>query len=242
MGGSQSKADVLKEILNKVSIDILNKNSSATIGLIDQKNTLTLVSNVDTKISGIDQINSSVINVFSIQNSVATGALQSDLTAAISETLRQEAASIGYTQSNVNINSKVSSIINSKISNESISEIRSTVEQSNDIKILVNSGADISSVVQKNEAQMIVKMINDMNSSVMASLQTSGDIKGDLTQKVNPIISNFGMALIFIVIMAAAAYYFKDMSSIVLSNITKPAPMLLIGGIIIALLIFSIIN
>lgn len=199
MGGQNSKTDVLKEVLNNVSINVFNRNSSSATGYIDQSNRAEIIGNTGGNISGIEQVNSSIINVSAVSDAVSKGDLQSDLTAAITESISQEAPAIGYSANQTNVHSIVKSVIDSKITNESIQNISATVLQSNEIKILANNGTDISAYKQVNEAKLIIELISTTNSEIIAELKTSGTLVGDLTQTTQSFMDfGFALGMIFI--------------------------------------------
>ena len=220
MGAQQSKTDVLKEVLNEVSIDVMNRNSNAASGYINQTNELIIRGNTDTTIKGFSQVNSAVINISSITSAAATGDLQSDLTASITESISQEAPAIGYSANETSVSSIVSNAVNSNITVENLQEINATVEQSNVIKILAEQGLDATSVSQKNEANLILEMVNEMNANIIASLQTEGAIVGDLTQTTQSLFE-FGGAFFIVIIMAIGAFFYFG------KNIMAPLKMMM---------------
>lgn len=206
MGGQNSKTDVLKQVLNEVSVNVLNRNSSSATGFIEQKNELLLTGNQGGKIKGFSQANSAQINISAISSSAASGNLQSDLTASLSEAINQEAASIGYTANKTRVRSVVKNVIDSNITVENLQNIQATVSQSNTIKILAESGFDYSDVTQKNEATAILELINTNNAEIIAALQTEGAVTGDLSQTTAPLIG-FG-AIVFVLLGIAALFLF----------------------------------
>ena len=220
MGAQQSKTDVLKEVLNEVSIDVMNRNSNTASGYINQTNELIISGNTDTTIKGFSQVNSAVINISSITSAAATGDLQSDLTASITESISQEAPAIGYSANETSVSSIVSNAVNSNITVENLQEINATVEQSNVIKILAEQGLDATSVSQKNEANLILEMVNEMNANIIASLQTEGAIVGDLTQTTQSLFE-FGGAFFIVIIMAIGAFFYFG------KNIMAPLKMMM---------------
>jgi hypothetical protein len=234
MGAQNSKTEVLKEVLNNVSIDVINRNSSNATGYIDQKNELEIIGNSGGNISGINQINSSIINVSAISESVANGDLQSDLIANITERISQEAPAIGYSANKTEVKSVVSNVINSNITNESIQNITSTIMQSNQIKIIANTGTDIRYIIQANEAELILELINTTNSEIISKLQTTGALEGDLTQTTKSFL-DFGLAIGFI--FAGLGFLFLVGGKQVTTVATNPAFLIALVVIIIIILI-----
>ena len=242
MGASQTKSEVLNQVMNTASIDVLNRNSNAAGGLITQSNTFTMAGEKDGNYSNISQINSAKVNVTALQSSVQSGSLQSDLAATMANTIKQNADSIGYASNDSKVSTIVSSTINSKITNESIQSIKAEVSQSNVIQLLGNNRSALAKLTQKNEAELIMKLVNDTNSSIITNLKTSGAISNDIDQFAGTSFSTFaGIAILFVLAMAGV-WLFKSSFDNIVTQVTKPAPVILIGFSILMYFIFRNTN
>jgi len=241
MGASQSSIKSQTEILNEVAVNVMNKNSSTSSSAIAQTNNVLLAGNVNSEFKGIEQINSASINVSSLLESSANGELQSELISTISETIQKESSAFGYSGNKAEVDSVVSNAINSNITNETLQEIKNTVEQTNEVKILVNQGVEATEIVQKNEAELIAKMINTTNTEIIAQLQSDGTIKKDISMKSQQFGFGFGsfglIAGIFIIFIIAGGAFFLYGSDKVLNLIMNKW---VIGGVIV-LVIFLVL-
>lgn len=234
MGASQTKAEVLNEVMNTASIDVLTRNSNSASGNILQSNTFTLAGDVGGKYSNIEQINTAKINVTGLMTAVQNGSLQSDLAATMSNTIKQQASAIGYASTDSKVSTIVSSTINSRITTEAMQTIQATVSQSNVIQLLGNNNSAVTALKQKNEAELILKLVSDTNSSIIASMQTSGAISNDLDQFAGTSFGMLaGMAVLF-ALFIVFIWLFKGSFDNIVTQGTKPAPMLLIGCVILA--------
>ncbi len=240
MGASQTKSDVLQQVLNQTSVNVMTKNSTGASGLVDSINDLTIAGNKNVSISGIAQINTAKINVTALQASVQQGILKSDLEAALASAIKQEGASLGYSASEAKVQTIVENRVNANITVENLQHIKNAVKQNNTIKILANEGVDTNSLVQKNEAELILKMISNMTSNILNDLKTTGTITADLSQTTASFMPGyFTIIIIAAVILVGGAYYFKDSYTSTLKEITKPAPMILIGSVLVFLFIIA---
>ena len=234
MGVGQSKAAILNEILNETSIEVLNENSSSSSTYINQKNDLTIAGNTGGTISGLKQINAAKINVSALLESSSSGKLQSSLEAALSNEIEQKSASIGYTSSNADVRNIVKNVINTRITNKNLISIKNEVQQSNQIQILANTNVNVKDLVQKNESDLIIKMISKMNSDIVNELQTKGAISTDLSQSTNPLFS-FGMGGLFIIIGALLIGFmvFKNGVGNIGATLFSPASLGIVAGLVV---------
>lgn len=243
MGASQTKADILNQVLNETSIEVLNKNSTASSGYINQSNDLLIAGNTGGSVSGITQANSAVINVSALQSSVASGNLQSALTAALSSKVAQEGTALGYSASDSKVTNIIQNKVKAAITNENLMTIKNEIQQSNTMKILANTNTDTTMLVQKNEAEMIVKLVATMNSDIVSELQTSGTVATDLQQSVQSLIPSFAVGIIILVlVLLGGAYFFKDQALGILL-VAKNNPMFTLGivGVICAIIALMIL-
>jgi hypothetical protein len=232
MGASSSKSEVLNTIMNTASMEVLNRNTTASTGLITQNNTLTLAGDVGSTYSGISQINSSKINIAGLQSSVQNGSLQSDLSATLANTIKQQAAAIGYSANDSKVSSIVSATIATKVTNETFQSIKAQVSQGNTLNLLDNNSTYVTHLVQKNEAQLIIKLVTDINSTILSELKTQGAISTDIDQSTSSLFSTFVGLAILLVVVFGGLWLAKGTVDTAVVNITKPAPMILIGGIL----------
>jgi len=234
MGVGQSKATILNEVLNETSIEVLNENSSSSSTYINQKNDLTIAGNTGGTISGLKQINAAKINVSALLESSSSGKLQSSLEAALSNEIEQKSASIGYTSSNADVRNIVKNVINTRITNKNLISIKNEVQQSNQIQILANTNVNVKDLVQKNESDLIIKMISKMNSDIVNELQTKGAISTDLSQSTNPLFS-FGMGGLFIIIGALLIGFmvFKNGVGNIGATLFSPASLGIVAGLVV---------
>ena len=240
MGGGQSKAEVLTQIMNKVSINVLNKNSNSSVSVIDQSNTFTLVGDKGGKYSQINQINSAKINVNSLLKAVSTGQLQSDLMAELKNTIKQEAPAIGYSTNDVKVSNVISNSVKVNITNETLQKIKNDVKQNNAMLLVGNTDSVVELYNQKNEAELIVKMISDTNSDIVSKLQTTGAISTDLSQSTASLLPDFGgTALIFIAILGFALFFIFGGSFGVIKDILLN-PIFLLASVFLILLFIII--
>ncbi len=238
MGASQTKSEVLHQVLNKTSIEVMNKNSTVSSSVIDNTNEFSFIGNKNTSVSGITQINAAKINVAALQASMQSGTLISDLSAALSAAIEQEGTALGYSSSNAKVKSVVENNVKVSMTNSNLIEIRNSVKGSNIVKIMANENVDVTEVVQKNESELIAKLVSDMNSTIVSQLQTSGAVQTDLSQTTASLLSGYTVIiLVVLAVLAGGVYFLKDGYTKTLENITKPAPMILIGCAIVLILI-----
>lgn len=216
MGAAKTKANALREVLNEVVINVMNKHGTSMDSSAVQENTIKIIGD-DLKVLGIKQENLFVGDFVNISKSAASGKLQSELSAKISDAISQSASTIGYSSSEVNTKNIVSNNVQNNITNETITRLSSTVEQKNAAEIRGTS-IDVKKISQRNKATVMLKFVSDMNASIIQNLVTKGAIKGDISQKVSNPISDFvnsplGIILIIFAIIVALGvgwYFFGD--------------------------------
>jgi hypothetical protein len=229
--------------MNSASIDVLNRNSNAATGVITQENILESVDVKNGNYSNISQINTAKINVAGLQTAVQNGTLQSDLSATLANAIKQQAAALGYSANDSKLQNVVSSTINSKITNESFQSIKAEVSQRNIIRKIASYNISVTSIVQKNEAELIMKLVSDTNSSIVAKLQTTGTISTDLSQSTAPLFSSSGLILMAIIIIAVIAIFSGNMTTVVgyVATFVKTYQSLIIGGLTVAAITTAIL-
>jgi hypothetical protein len=240
MGASQTKSDVLQKVLNQTTIDVMTKNSTGESGQIESTNDVTIVASKNVSLTGIKQVNAAKINVTALQASVQQGILKSDLSAALSSAVKQQGTSLGYSASDAKVKTIVENRVSANITTENLQEIRGTVSQSNVVKVLASENIDATVVVQKNEAELILKLVSNLTSDIINDLKTTGTVQTDLSQTTASLMSGYVAIIIIIgVVLIGGAYYFKDSYVSTLKQITKPAPIILIGCVLVFLFIVA---
>jgi hypothetical protein len=235
MGGQQSKTEVLKEVLNKVAIDVINKKAIATNAYINQKNQIRIVG-TSGNISGIKQVNSAVLNVSVMSESITNAELQSDLSAAITEAISQEAPAIGYSANQTKVKSIVENEINSSIRTETLQEIHLSIDQENLLEVVQGTNLELIDLVQNNEATLIMELIDATNSNIISRLTNEAVLEGDLDQTTQ---SLFSFGSIIGIILVGIAFLLYTGGERVTALATNPVVMGSIVGLIILYFAYS---
>jgi hypothetical protein len=217
MGGSASKTETLTSVMNKTAIEVMIKNSSEVSTSSVQENKIVMANISGSKISGIKQINSAKINTKALSSSTSDGKLQSEMAAALTETIKQESPAIGFSSDKIISKSEIENIVNSELNMESLNKITSSVEQNNEVLYTGIDTSTIKNIQQKNEAKQIAELVNKMNNKIVAKLTNKSTIDKRITQTSKDLFS-FGN-IIFVIIMGllgAAAYTFSEYRYIIL--------------------------
>lgn len=239
MGANESKQKILNEMLNEVAVNVMNRNSSNATGAITQENSLVLNNLKKSRISGISQLSSSKINVTALQTSTASGSLQSDLTAALTNKIMQETPQLGIAnKSEQEVSTIVRNNINAKITQENLQKIAAEVRQKN--AILINNAEDsvITNINQSNEAEMIMTLTNDATSKIVTEIATDSTVENDVTQKPSDILGGFGVIFIIIAVVLGGGFLFFQNTA---TQIMKPKNMMLIGGAVAIVLLLMLV-
>ncbi len=240
MGSSESKADVLKKVMNNVSVEVMNRTSTSAASSIVQKNKAVFMDQTGVTIRGFEQLNAAKMNVQGLQSAANSGELQSQLTAKISEKVEQEAAALGLSSNSAKIRSVVENNINTKITNETLMKIANDIDQSNEVLFMKNMNIDVVGFKQQNEAESIAKLVNDTNSTIVSQLQATSALEGDMSQKVKGLLPEIGgLVILFLIVIIVAVYMLKDTYKTTVENLSKPVPAALIAGTIVASMYFS---
>ena len=121
MGVAQSKADILNQVLNEASIQVMNKISNSAQSSNYQENSTILGGKTTITNSDLSQSNVSTFDVTAITASVASGNLQSELAAAITQAIAQQASPLGYAANEANVKNIVQNKINVAVTNNTVS-------------------------------------------------------------------------------------------------------------------------
>jgi len=241
MGGNLSTQQVLSETLNKVALEAMTRNSTTVDGSINQNNELDIIGNTDkVNINGFKQVSSSKINVSALAQSAAKNTLQADMISSLKSAVDQAVPSIAFgSTSQQQIHNTITNSINSKINVENLNNIAAKVKQSNTVKLVANAGVDAKNLIQKNEADLILSLVNDATSEIVAKVASTTSQDTTASSKADGILPDLGLGggLIFILIILGiiigGGYYLSTMSYS--DMISKPVPMAVIAAIAISL-------
>jgi hypothetical protein len=240
MGNSQSSQTVLNETLNKVSINVMQKNSTSLSGSVEQSNETTIAGNTGTvTLDGVIQVNSSSINVSALSDSAASNKLQADLIAQLKSSVEQAIPAISL-NSNLkqDVSNKISNHVNSNVNVENLQNIAAQTKQNNTFKVLANNNVNTRDFVQKNEATLIMALVNKMNSEIVADIKASGALDNAASNKGSNILPDFGsmymiVIIVIIIVICGGLYYLNTMEWE--DIITKPIPLAVLAAMALSL-------
>jgi hypothetical protein len=232
MGNSQSSQDITNTTLNSVAMSVMTKNSTNISASSNQSNTFNFSGNTGTNVNGFNQSNSSTINIQSLSSLAASGTLQADLSAALKNAVDQAipALSINSDQSQ-KVNNAITNSVNTNITTENLNNLAAQVRQNNTANISGNSGGTLSGITQDNSADLVLGLVGQTTSTIMAAVKASGAIDNTATQKSSSIFGDIGsMYMIFIVIIiiivCGGGYYLTTMGW---QDLMKPVPLAVMG-------------
>ena len=242
MGANQSKQSVLNETLNEIAISVMTKNSTNLSGSIDQSNVLSVVGNKGkTKISGVTQVNISKINVAALAQSSSNNSLQADLISKLKASVDQAVPSLAINSKvQQDVHNTITNSVNQNITTENLMNIATQVKNSNEIKFVANEGINASDLIQKNEAELIIALVNDTTSTIVNKVAATGELNSATTSVQSSVLPDFGgsigmiFILIIIVIIIGGGYYLSTLSFA--DIVGKPVPMAIIATMIISVL------
>lgn len=218
MGVSQSSVDIIKKIVNDVSVDVLAKNSSSASSSVNQTNDLTIVTTGST-ITGSTQSNVNKLDINIISKMVMTGDLQSQLTTAISDKLSQDQNVIGLGLSNTGISTIVNNSVNTSFNVANMSSVTAAINQKNTATIIITDSVITELIKQQNTNDSILKVVADMSTQIaqqlVASSETSTDVKISQTNPISAFLSSPAFIVIVLVLFVLAIvggilYYMKE--------------------------------
>jgi hypothetical protein len=204
MGAAQTKATSVKNVLNAMSMEVLQKHSKSTEATIDQTNKVVITDVRNSKVTGITQINSAKINVSALREAVVSGDIQSDLTNTITERMTQEASGLGYSTAESDLRTNVSNVINSKMTVENMDRIRVGVLQSNTTIIANVDASTVSNILTRNEAEMIISLVDEMNTEIVNKMSTKSKVSTTADQKATAVGFGSIMGIILIIVLFVA--------------------------------------
>ncbi len=251
MGATQSKSEQVTELINRVTTNVLSDISTSAKGAVQQSNQMTISGISGSTISGISQSNEANIQISAVQQSAQTGQLQSQLSAAISQALSQNANTIGYANLNTSVTNKVNSVINSNISAKSVSDAFVGVTQSNALLISDVKNSTVSSISQTNIGKAIASLMSSSVTDIIAALGIQADVKTTSAQAAsNPISSladsissafgGSGLFIILIIAAAAVGFFMFKQEAMALWNQYYPYDLYGVIGIAVATFIWII--
>lgn len=239
MGVAQSKADILNQVLNEASIQVMNKISNSAQSSNYQENSTILGGKTTITNSDLSQSNVSTFDVTAITASVASGNLQSELAAAITQAIAQQASPLGYAANEANVKNIVQNKINVAVTNNTVSTALTSSVQKNITQSLADSEIDIinSNLSKSNKSDAVIKLISNMNSDIIIQMTNSGVIKDDLSQKItNPISDIVNAPNLIILVIIGAIIFGVTMFKQQVSAIWTEIPYVIKVGIFIGLL------
>ncbi len=239
MGGNTSKQKIINQMLNEVSVEVMNRNSSSAASSIEQENSLVFSNIKDSKISGISQVSSVKINVSALQTSAAKGDLQSDLTAALTNKVMQEAPALGIAnKTEQEVQNIVKNKIGAKITNENLQNIAASVKQKNSIVFANVDSTTARDITQQNEAEAIMTLTNEANSAIATALTTDSAVSNDATQKSADLFGGFGIIFIIIAVVIGGGFLFMQNTA---SKVLQPKNLMLIGGAVAIVIVLMLL-
>lgn len=242
MGGNFSKQQVLNKTLNEVALEVLTRNSTSLSGSTEQNNTLDIIGNTSqVKINGFEQASTSKINVSSLAQAVANNTLQADLINTLKSEVEKADPTLAVgSNSEQEIQNIIENNIKSKITIENLSNIAANVKQENQVRILANAGVDATNIVQRNEAEMILALVNEATSKIVAEVSAKNTTDSKASQKAAPLVdlgiggAGIIILLIILVIIGGGGYYLSTMTFT--DMVTKPIPLAVIATIAVSLI------
>ncbi|MGL5935117.1 MAG: hypothetical protein ACRCZI_05795 [Cetobacterium sp.] len=241
MGANISKQKVLNKTLNDVAIEVLNRNSTTLGGVIDQSNKLIINNSKLADLTNITQLNYSKINVNALSQSISNNTLQADLINSLKSAVEKESPVLGIgNNSEQDIENTIGTIIRSTITNESLHAISAQVKQDNSIILTNVDSITGDTVVQKNEADLILGLVNEATSKIALAVTASNTTDSKASDKTAPLVdlgiggAGIIVLLIILVIVGGGFYYLSTMTF--QDMVTKPVPLMVISAIALSLI------
>jgi hypothetical protein len=222
MGASESKSSKVTDIVNQTTTEVMANISTSAQSSTKQSNKLTISNIHNSTLSDITQLNESKIVVTAVAEASQSGELQSKLSAALADSLTQNSNAIGYSSSDINIDTAIKNIVSNRITTNSVNEAFSGISQENALDIVNINNSKISRISQTNIGEAIATLMSATSTDIVAALGIEAESKTEAeqttTNPVSSIASAIGAAvggnMIFILIIIAAAafgfYMFKD--------------------------------
>lgn len=220
--GSQSSTQQVTNLVNQTATTVMANISTSAQGSVQQSNTMIISGISDSSVVNIQQSNEANIQVSAVVQSAQSGQLQSQLTAALVQALTTSSNTIGYSTSNINLQTSIKNIVSSNITTNSVNNAFAGITQSNALQISNISGSKIYGVSQTNIGKAIAQLMSSSTEQIIALLGLQAQSTTTATQTTtNPISSVAdaigsalsGNMLVILVIMAAVAFsgfMFKD--------------------------------
>lgn len=231
MGAQKSKTQQVTDVINQTSTNVMASISNSAKASIQQANDLTITGVRHSNVSDILQSNEADIDVAIVANSATSGYLQSQLSAALDSELKKNASVIGYSTQDTSITNNIKNIVNNNITAKTVNQAFAGITQSNKLVISdITDSGNVSNIHQTNIGKAISKLMSSTDAQIQSLLGTSEDVKIKDTQTAsNPVsdvaatvgntitgvvssVTNMigGNGILFIIIIAVAAYYFRE--------------------------------
>lgn len=207
MGAKVSKADVLNEVLNNVAVSVMVSTTSSGTSQISQSNTIDASGSENANVSKNIQTNIAKVNLSMISTTTQMSDIQSKLEAELKNAITQKQKDIGlFSGQESKLANIIKNNVEAKVNLKSVSELKTTIDQKNAISAANSTGAVLERNKQQNKADAVLKMISEMNSSIIADLQTHAIVDNKTMQEnTNPISDFFdGLGIAMIVFIALA--------------------------------------
>lgn len=236
MGANSSKQEILNETLNEVMINVMTNNSTAISGSVEQINDISIVGSNNVSYSGFKQLNTSNINVSALAQSKNNSTLQADLISKLSSKVEQVTPLISIgSDSDQRVKNSIKNAITSNITTNNLQNISAQIKQTNRITNIGDSNVSVTNTSQVSEATLVMKLVNDTTSQIVAAVKAESTLDSTTSQKPAALLdfSAGGIILIvIIVIIGGFLYYVKSSGLAIAEIVAKPQ--------VIALIIFLI--
>lgn len=189
MGIVESVQSQVQRITNEATISVLNKISNSVSVSNQQSNVLDLSGSSGNWFSGINQKNTSSVNIQLIQQSAADGSLQASMENQIKTALSQASDALGYAKNKSSVDSVVHNSIKANVTAETVTNILISSIQSNAIKTSDTTKFNVvKNITQSNLSESVTKLTSGIVADVTASLVTKNQSQATGSQKVtNPL-------------------------------------------------------
>jgi uncharacterized Tic20 family protein len=205
MGASESSQKTNQQTLNDVTTQVMASLTSSGGSSTSSTNTLTISGNTGSDISDITQSNVSKINMSMMATLTANNKLQTELTNALTSKISQDQDTFGISMQKSDIQNKVQTVVNTKITNDSVSSLINQVTLQNNLTISDNDKTRVARVKQENQNEAVMTMVTGLTSELMSQLGISNTSTVDSSQKsTNPLSDLMNSGILPLIIVAVA--------------------------------------
>lgn len=199
--GNSTEADIMKQSITNISLEVMNRMSSSSNLSSEQLNKLVFANLKNTTIDGVVQQNKLTANLSTVSRSALNGDLQRNIIASINEQLNQEMGNLQMgSQQKTKVNSLVENTVNTSITNENLTEIKVRAKQNNEVVFTNLDSVTATNILQGNEQDLVVQLISEMSSDIVDKIQSDSDIKGLVSQS-NASFLELGLGIALIVLL-----------------------------------------